>query len=379
MVSRDSITTHDPGYPHFVLYPQPNWLDPISGGFRREVPAHSADVTTDDDFQLRRLLREQCGLITTAQARQFGLPWSQVRHRIESGHWRCVLHGVYAVNTGALTSDMTLMSALLFGGAHAILSHRTAAAQWGMLRTADGEPVHITVPYGRNAIDPPPRPGLDTLLYRPLDHPGVVVHRSRAQAHITVDAKWPLTAKADTAVDLAVAESTARAAYASLIATVTNSRIRLHDITLRLQQRPPRRYRRVLADAARLLGDGVQSVLEFHYAIDVEKTHGLPSARRQGPVIVDGRTLFEDCDYSDSGVPLIVRLDGRRTHAMAEVAFRDRRRDNAAELAGRPRLVYGFEEVFTTPCLVAGEVDRILTRGGWQRTEYGDCPRCTPS
>ena len=77
-------------------------------------------------------------------------------------------------------------------------------------------------------------------------------------------------------------------------------------------------------------------MLEYHYAVDVEKAHALPPARRQGPVIVDGRTLYEDCDYTGSGVPVIVRLDGRRFHAMAEVAYRDRRRDNAAELAGRP-------------------------------------------
>ena len=192
-------------------------------------------MTNTDDSQLRRLLREQYGLITTAQARQFGLPWSHVRHRLDSGQWRCVLHGVYAVNTGTLTRETILMSALLFGGGDAILSHRTAASVWGVLSTADDEPVHITVRYGRNAIDPTPRPSLPTLLYPPLEHPGVVVHRSRAQAHITVDGTWPLTSKADTAVDVAVAESNARAAYASLIASVTNGPIRLHDISARLQ------------------------------------------------------------------------------------------------------------------------------------------------
>ena len=78
------------------------------------------------------------------------------------------------------------------------------------------------------------------------------------------------------------------------------------------------------------------------------------------------------------GVPLIVRLDGRWAHSMAEVAFRDRRRDNAAELAGRPRLVYGFDEVMKTPCQVAHEVETVLRRGGWVRTQSGACGTCAP-
>ena len=207
-------------------------------------------------------------------------------------------------------------------------------------------------------------------------HPGVVVHRSRAQNFIGIDTDQPRTTKADTAVDIAVTEDTAKAAYSSLVGTVSNSRIPLVDIRRRLEERRPRRYRKALADAVRLLAEGVQSLLEYRYAVDVEDAHGLPRAMRQAPVSVDGRTLFEDCDYSVHGVPLIVRLDGRRTHSMAEVAFRDRRRDNAAELAGRPRLVYGYEEVTKNPCEVAREVETVLVRGGWTRTGGGRCRAC---
>jgi len=209
-------------------------------------------------------------------------------------------------------------------------------------------------------------------------HPGVVVHRSRAHRHIGVDASNPRTSKADTALDVAVAEPTARLAYVSLITTVTNSRIRLADIRQRMVERSPRRYRRALEDAIGLLADGVQSVLEYHYAIDVEQAHGLPPAQRQGPVIVDGRTLYEDVDYSECGVPLIVRLDGRWAHSMREVQFRDRRRDNAAELADRPRLVYGMDEVGGMPCVVAREVESVLTREGWKRDGAGRCRACAP-
>ena len=58
-----------------------------------------------------------------------------------------------------------------------MLSHRTAAEEWGLVPAAEG-PVHITLPYGSSAISQPPF---------------VIVHRSRAYAHIVVERRPPLT------------------------------------------------------------------------------------------------------------------------------------------------------------------------------------------
>ncbi|MBS9374227.1 type IV toxin-antitoxin system AbiEi family antitoxin domain-containing protein [Rhodococcus sp. B50] len=278
---------------------------------------------------LQHLFDTRSGLVTQTHLSRLGVGRGQVRHLLDTGRWQRVLQGVYAVSSGPLTRTMMLEAALLYGGDAAIL----------------------------------------------IVHPGVVVHRSRAYAHIAVHRNPPRTTKADTALDLATAENTARDAYTSLIGSVTNGNIRLIDVRRRLEERPPYRYRRALADAVALLADGVQSVLEYRYAVDVEKAHGLPSALRQGPVTVDGRTLYGDCMYDSSGYALTVRLDGRRVHSMREVAFRDRRRDNAAELAGRARLVFGYEEVVRSPCAVAGEVATVLTRLGWVR-EKGACGAC---
>lgn len=118
----------------------------------------------------------------------------------------------------------------------------------------------------------------------------------------------------------------------------------------------------------------MESVLEEVYAVDVEAAHALPAALRQMPFRVDGRTLFEDVAYDHVGVPLTVRLDGR-THLEPDVAERDRRRDNAAELAGRSRLVFGWSEVSTRPCRAAHEVSAALRRHGWQGP-LARCPKC---
>ncbi|RQO50782.1 hypothetical protein DBV08_04945 [Rhodococcus sp. KBW08] len=343
----------------------------------RRMPSH-----TEID-ELQTVVDAQHGLVSHTQLHAIGFPRSRVKQRVEVGRWQTVLHGVYSVTTGPLTRHAVLEAALLYGGGSSMLSHHTAAEEWSMRRPDSTAPVHITVPYGKSAISQAatfvrglgaerhPSPLIGTVL-----HPGVVVHRSRAHRHIGVDAQMPRTSKADTALDLAVAEPTPREAYVCLITTVTNGRIRLTDIRRRMEERSPRRYRKALDSAVKLLADGVQSTLEYHYAVDVEQAHGLPSARRQLPVRVDGRTLYEDCDYSEVGVSLTVRLDGRWAHSMAEVAFRDRRRDNAAELAGRPRLVYGFDEVVKTPCEVAREVETVLRRGGWERTGENPCRAC---
>jgi hypothetical protein len=335
---------------------------------------------TPRDLQL--LLDAQFGLVTQAQLTAFGFPRTRVRNRLDAGRWQRVLHGVYCVTTGPLDRSMTLMAALIYGGGPALLSHRTAAEEWGIVSVDPSSPVHVTVPYRLSAKSQPatfilsgpsgsPVPAVGDVL-----HPGVMVHRSRAHDHIGIGAAMPRTTLADTAIDLAVAEPTAHAAYLSLVASVTNRGIRLADVCRRMAERTPRRYRKALEAAVRLLAEGVQSMLEYRFAVDVEQAHGLPAARRQEPVVVDGRTLWEDCDYTEHGVPLIVRLDGRRSHSAREVAFRDRRRDNAAELADRPRLVFGYEEVAGTPCGVAQDVERVLRREGWHRRGENPCPAC---
>ncbi|MDJ0395307.1 type IV toxin-antitoxin system AbiEi family antitoxin domain-containing protein [Rhodococcus sp. G-MC3] len=324
------------------------------------------------------LLDEQHGLVRTAQSRAHGYTPRAIAHRVESGEWLQVLRGVLSVTNGPLTRPMMLSAALLHGGGSSILSHDSAAERWGMMRPSDG-PIHITVPYGRSALGQAAtfrresrRPTASA--HAPV-HPGVAVHRSRAFEHIRLDAEFPMTSSADTAIDLATAASSAREGMIALVQATTNAKVSLPEIRRRIEQREPWRYKNAILDTLGLLTGGVQSALEHRYFLDVEAAHGLPAARRQGPVHVDDRVLFEDVDYTPHGVPLIVRLDGARYHSASSVKFRDRRRDNAAELAGRPRLVYGWEEVTATPCAVFGEVRSVLVREGWRDVSY-PCSQC---
>ncbi|HEX8936188.1 MAG TPA: hypothetical protein VF788_18810 [Pseudonocardiaceae bacterium] len=305
----------------------------------------------------QQLIRDQHGLLDTDQLRLLDIGPGVVTANLEAQRWRRVLPRVYATFTGPLNREARITGALLYGGAQALLSHTTAAEEWRMLAPDSLAPVHITVPYGCSAVS---------------QHPHVVVHRSRTFPHLKVATDPARTSKADTVLDLATSEPDARAGMRRFVALATRGRVPVRELQRRLEERRPRRYGAALADALRLLADGVQSALEQRYACDVEMAHALPIAKRQQPIVVDGRTLWEDVSYDVIGIPLTVRLDGRAFHDAPEVAFRDRRRDNAAELAARHRLVYGWDEVTRDPCGVAAEVAAILHRGDW----HGPLRRC---
>jgi hypothetical protein len=322
----------------------------------RSVPAEVLAAGLLDVWE--ELLRRQSGVVHLAQLRGLGVTWSTVRAQVDAGRWVPVVRGVYATFTGPLHRPARIAAALLYGGPSAVLSHRTAAEEWHMLEPEDG-PVHMTVPYGASAVS---------------QEDLVVVHRSRAWRHIVAPTDPPRTERADTAIDVAVEEPDHRRARKLLTALLTSGRVRPIDVLRRLDERPPRRYRHALRAAVRLVLDGVQSVLEELYAVEVEQAHGLPSAERQSPHVVDGVTLWEDAVYDHVGAALTVRLDGR-THLIDHVAFRDRRRDNAAELAGRSRLTFGWRDLSADPCAAAAEVAVVLRRRGWIG-ESRPCPRC---
>ncbi|MBB6377968.1 hypothetical protein BKA01_005228 [Pseudonocardia eucalypti] len=287
-------------------------------------------------------------MLNTEQLRYFGVSRSAITANVRAGRWQCVAPRVYATFTGPLTHEARVAAALSYAGPSGLLSHQTAAELWHMHPLSDG-PVHVTVPYGCSAVSQPPL---------------VVIHRSRAFRHIAVVGVPPLTSRPDTVIDLAVAEPTARLAMRTLTTLVTARRAAAASVRERLEQRPPRRYRQALRTALDRIQTGVHSPLEELYAVDVEAAHGIPSARRQEPLMVDGRKLIEDAVYDNIGIPLTVRLDGA-SHLAADVAHRDRRRDNVAEVSGRSRLQFGWAELSRKPCAAAVEVAQVLWRRGW--------------
>lgn len=321
------------------------------------------EVPAEQLTSWRQLLAEQAGIVSLSQLRAHGLGLNDVEANVEGLRWQRVLPRVYATFTGELSRPARLHAALLYGGANAVLSHHTAAEEWGMLPVED-RPVEVTVPYTSSAIS---------------QLPLVRVHRSRAIRHSVLETFPPRTKRTDTVLDLAVAQSTPQDAKRLVIDLMSRHAVSMTAMLACVELRPPMRYRSTIKHALELVRSGLMSALEVEYVEQVEEAHGLPVAQRQVPQVVDGRTLWEDFAYAAHGVRLTVRLDGRRDHATPGIAFRDMRRDNAAELAGRSRLVYGWNDVSRNPCAVAAEVRAVLVRAGWQPPASAKitCSRCS--
>jgi very-short-patch-repair endonuclease len=80
------------------------------------------------------LAREQHGVVSRSDLLGLGFSAKAIRHRVESGRLRPLWRGVYAVGWTPLTPEGRWMAAVLACGDGAALSHRSAAALWGIGR-----------------------------------------------------------------------------------------------------------------------------------------------------------------------------------------------------------------------------------------------------
>jgi hypothetical protein len=107
---------------------------------------------------MARIADRQHGNVTREQLFGLGLTRDRIDDRIQLGRLHAVHRAVYAVGRPPKTALERAAAAVLAGGPHALLSHHSALALWGLAPWR--QLVHITVPTDR-------RPG------------GVKVHRAR--------------------------------------------------------------------------------------------------------------------------------------------------------------------------------------------------------
>lgn len=97
------------------------------------------------DRAIARIAERQHGVITFRQLIDVGVPRSGVLRRVRSGRLHRIFRGVFAVGHPRLTREGRWLAAVLACGAGAVLSHRSAAALWGVRPQSSG-PMEITVP-----------------------------------------------------------------------------------------------------------------------------------------------------------------------------------------------------------------------------------------
>lgn len=145
------------------------------------------------DMHVARIAVVQHGVVSLLQLRACGVTRNSIRHRLAIGRLHRVHRGVYAVGHEIVSRRGFWMAATLAHGPFAVLSHRSAAELWGMLRRPTGIP-HVTIPRGGTTAK----------------RKGIVLHASASigPRHISRRDYIPLTTPARTIDDLRRTEST---------------------------------------------------------------------------------------------------------------------------------------------------------------------------
>jgi very-short-patch-repair endonuclease len=293
------------------------------------------------------LVRQQHGVVARRQLLTLGMSSAAIRHRLEAGRLHRIWRGVYAVGRPTLTKCGRWMAAVLSGGPAALLSHRSAAALWGIAGVEGGE-IDIVIPYGQSRR-----------------RRGICVHRRRAPrpTERRVSDDIPVTDPVSTIVDLAglVGPDGASAISLDAIEAAINAadRLRLFSaVTLaaRLDASPRRpgvgRLRALLGRQAFTLTD---SRLERLF-LPLAKEAGLPPPRTQE--WLNGFRV----DFYWPELGLVVETDGLTYHRTPSQQAEDRRRDQAHTAAGLTALRFTHAQVRYEPRYVLTILAPVVRR-----------------
>lgn len=294
--------------------------------------------------------RTQGGVLTRAQLLALGADDAWVERRVVSGDWQRVLPGIVVPWSGPVPWEARAWAAVLGAGPGAALSHRSAAYLHGIL---DQPPptLDVTLPHSRRAGY-----ASDVRIYR-RRHPSPTSGRP------------PRVWLADTVVDL-VATSESDGEAVGWVTAAARKGMNELELTRAIERRHAFRRRPLLLDLVTEVADGVESPLELRYRRDVERRHGLPTARLQVRDQVGGLSIRADGIYEGLGVR--VELDGMLGHPGGRTDA-DTWRDNAVLLERHEiTLRYRWAHVAARACATAGQVATALAHGGWR----GSVRRC---
>jgi very-short-patch-repair endonuclease len=271
-------------------------LVPREFAFSRDM--RGQPQTRGPDASIGALAGRQHGVVARRQLLAMGIGPDSIDRRVTGGRLHRMHRGVYAVGHQVLTREARWMAAVLSAGPRAVLSHRSAAALWG-IRPTSRPAIEVTVPTPLR-----PRPGLQ---------PHCAVLR---EDEVTVKDGIPVTTAARTQLDLA---SVLRPH--ELDRALNEAEIRRLEGPERLLRRHRRArgtktLRALLVDARRSTNSPLES--EFLPFLDA---YGF--ARPETNTIVEGY----ECDAVWREARLIVELDGYAVHGTRRSFDEDRRRD----------------------------------------------------
>lgn len=292
--------------------------------------------------------RHNDGVFSAHEAIALGLPASTLARRVSEGVFVRVSRGMLALPGTATRPDLALRAAHRALGA--VVSHQSAGRLHGFQPIPDGLPTVTVSHRGTHAF------------------PGVVVHQATdlLDPHIELLHGLRVTTPERTVIDLAKVMSPRR--LERLVdSALAGAKVDLDALVVlfasltRKGKKGMVALRNVLADR---IDDGSVSETELErLLVQLLTESGLDAPLRQfhAPWLqpINGRV---DLAYPDHRI--VIEADGRRWHALFDAFETDRRRDNAAQLAGWIVLRFGWHMIVNDPSAVVHTVRTALkTRG----------------
>jgi hypothetical protein len=279
-------------------------------------------------------------VIARRQLLAVGLKPPAIDYRVQHGRLHVVHRGVYSVGHSLLSRDGRWMAAVFAGGDGAVLSHRDAAAAWGIRESAASR-IEITVS-------------------RKCSRQGVRVHRAPLAAdEVTIFRGIPVTTVPRTIFDLAAGldrRRVERVMHEAEVLRLTDP-LSLDDLIVRHpRHRGIATLRAILADA-RLGASVTRSELEERFLAFLDDA-GLPRPETNVIVWVRGKPVEADCVWRDRCV--IVELDGHHVHSTRRNYEGDRARDRALAAAEWRVVRITWRQLHDEPSAVAADLRALL-------------------
>jgi len=296
------------------------------------------------DWEVSSLAGRQYGVVSRTQLLGLGLTESAIQRRIRSGRLHRLHAGVYAVGHRVVPREGRWLAAVLRAGKGAVLSHRSAAALWGIQRPGERGRIEITIPRATRS--------------------SAAIRRHRAQLdpdEITARRRIPVTTLPRTLLDIAAVLSVEGLEGAIREAEYIH-RLRPQDFGALLDRYPGQRGTAALRTCLRRLGHGprgrVRGKLELRFAALLARTD-LPNPQLNALLELDGGWIEADCLWRTERV--IVELDGGKAHRTRSAFESDRERDRRLQAAGWQVIRVTWRQM-DEPAAILGDLRKLLRR-----------------
>jgi predicted transcriptional regulator of viral defense system len=294
------------------------------------------------EAELARLATRQHGVIGRRQLQALGFGPDTIKRWLRAGRLHRLHREAFSVGHARVSRRGLWLAAVLACGEDALLSHRAAAALWG-LAAAPGATFDVTSPAGRQ--------------YRP-GRLGICLHRGRLNPEdYAASGPIPVTTVARTLFDFAEVVDFGR------LEKAWEEADRLHLLRLRaVEDVCERGYgRRALKPIRRLLAEAraattTRSPLEDRFQRFCD-AYELP------PRATNVDVLGHEVDVLWPAARLIVELDSWEHHGHRAAFERDRARDPKLLLAGYRTLRVTHRRLDREPAKLATEIRQLLNPG----------------